>query len=137
MLKIRLYVMSICLFLRYVTCLLSNFSLISQFSCLKTCKMVENDKSTKCTKFGKIDQNDDYVSMWCGRRYGFFTTLVQNNPQNQTFVKNRKCYFMPPERNHNNLKYFSIAYVVSFLLYVILDWKQMPQICTQSQKIFA
>ena len=31
--------------------------------------MVENDKSTECTKFGKIDQNDDYVNMWCGRRY--------------------------------------------------------------------
>ena len=31
--------------------------------------MVENDKSIKCTKFRKIDQNVDYVSMWCGRRY--------------------------------------------------------------------
>ena len=31
--------------------------------------MVENDKSIKCTKFCKIDQNVDYVSMWCGRRY--------------------------------------------------------------------
>ena len=30
--------------------------------------MVENDKSIKCTKFRKIDQNVDYVSMWCGRR---------------------------------------------------------------------
>ena len=30
--------------------------------------MVENDKSVKCTKFRKIDQNVDYVSMWCGRR---------------------------------------------------------------------
>ena len=29
--------------------------------------MVENDKSIKCTKFRKIDQNVDYVSMWCGR----------------------------------------------------------------------
>ena len=32
--------------------------------------MVENDKSIKCTKFRKIDQNVDYVSMWCGRRFG-------------------------------------------------------------------
>ena len=30
--------------------------------------MVENDKSTKCNKFCKIYQNDDYVSMLCGRR---------------------------------------------------------------------
>ena len=30
--------------------------------------MVENDKSIKFTKFRKIDQNVDYVSMWCGRR---------------------------------------------------------------------
>ena len=30
--------------------------------------MVENDKSIKYTKFRKIDQNVDYVSMWCGRR---------------------------------------------------------------------
>ena len=29
--------------------------------------MVDNDKSIKCTKFCKIDQNVDYVSMWCGR----------------------------------------------------------------------
>ena len=27
--------------------------------------MVENDKSIKCTKFRKIYQNIDYVSMWC------------------------------------------------------------------------
>ena len=36
--------------------------------------MVENDKSIKCTKFRKIDQNVDYVSMWCGRR---FVALLQ------------------------------------------------------------
>ena len=37
--------------------------------------MVENDKSIKCTKFRKIDQNVDYVSMWCGRRY-FLLNIV-------------------------------------------------------------
>ena len=68
-LQIRLYVISrYACFCEYVTCLLINLLLINYFSCPKTCRMVENDKSIKCTKFRKIDQNVDYVSMWCGRR---------------------------------------------------------------------
>ena len=38
--------------------------------------MVENDKSIKCTKFRKIDQNVDYVSMWCGRRIEYVAEVI-------------------------------------------------------------
>ena len=40
--------------------------------------MVQNDKSIKCTKFHKIDQNVDYASMWCGRRVHASFHLYKN-----------------------------------------------------------
>ena len=52
--------------------------------------MVENDKSIKCTKFRKIDQNVDYVCMWCGRKrikyshVDLYTPIPASDPPHTT-----------------------------------------------------
>ena len=59
--------------------------------------MVENDKSIKCTKFRKIDQNVDYVSMWCGRRIiplQFYTIWTEANTKISDVIYDGLCSFI-------------------------------------------